>query len=156
MFQLDFDTASSVTAGYNLSVGGFPGVRCSFRWVVFLPDSTHLPCPTNSTPKGVRKDRAIGVGKMKQRLKGPAVALVVAVGTAGGVTMNAMTAPEAQAFGLGDVWGAAKKAGGVAKTVGKGAVEVGRGTVRAAKGLEEGIGRTVREGRGSRLQSWVG
>ena len=88
---------------------------------------------------------------MKQRLKGSAVALMVAAGAVGGLTANIAAVPDAQAFGLGDVWGAAKKVGGVAK-IGTGlvadsvdlAVEAKHGARKLTGEIVKGAGTVIK------------
>lgn len=81
---------------------------------------------------------------MKQTLKGPVVALVLAIGAAGAVTITSgvATAPQAQAFGFGDVWKGAKKVGSAAKKGAKAAIKAGK-KVQSIQQDAERFGRKV-------------
>lgn len=85
---------------------------------------------------------------MRATIRTYSFALAATFAATGAFTISAavVTAPEAEAFGLGDVWKGAKKVGKTAAKVGKGAYDAGKGIDKAIrKGTTEAVGRVTGE-----------
>lgn len=85
---------------------------------------------------------------MRVAIRTYSFALAATLAATGAFTISAavVTVPEAEAFGLGDVWNGAKKVGKTAAKVGKGAYDASKGIdIAIRKGTTEAVGRVTGE-----------
>lgn len=85
---------------------------------------------------------------MRANIRTYSFALAATLAATGAFSISAAigTAPEAEAFGFGDVWNGAKKVGKTAAKVGKGAYDASKGIDKAIrKGTTEAVGRVTGE-----------